>query len=480
MGEGPDSVVGASSRSAPRSSRGTTLWSRRSILTGLAAATTMACTGQRGPGSTTTTIPRVAAGPATALPPLADWRVTRWAADPWSRGAYSYLAPGTSPVTRRSLAHPVDDRLFFAGEATDPDHPGTVHGALASGQRAAGEVVASRRSGPTVVVGAGVAGLGAAQALTAVGHDVVVVEARDRVGGRVWSVDVGDAVIDLGGSWLHGLRDNPVADLATSLGIDLVPTDYDNALLFDADGSPLPWPRLDHLYDLVADLLGSSRSSGSMAAAVAEVRSGVTGDDRRYLEYVLASEVDHWFAAGPEALAFTGVHEGSWSRGGDAVPATSYRPIVDHLADGLDIRMGHPVSVVRSEADGVRVVTDGGEFVGATVVVTVPLGVLQAGTIRFEPELPRAKVAAIDSLGMGVMDKVVLRFEEAFWDPDVDLVAYTADRSGYFVEWYNAVPWTGRPILVGFNAGRPAAEIESWSDDETLDAALDVLRRIRW
>lgn len=243
MGEGPDSVVGASSRPAPRSSRGTTLWSRRSILTGLAAAT-MACTGQRGPGSTTTTIPRV--------------------------------------------------------------------------------------------------------------------------------------------------------------------------------------------------------------------------------------------AAGPEALAFTGVHEGSWSRGGDAVPATSYRPIVDHLADGLDIRMGHPVSVVRSEADGVRVVTDGGEIVGATVVVTVPLGVLQAGTIRFEPELPRAKVAAIDSLGMGVMDKVVLRFDEAFWDPDVDLVAYTADRSGYFVEWYNAVPWTGRPILVGFNAGRPAAEIESWSDDETLDAALDVLRRIRW
>ena len=89
-----------------------------------------------------------------------------------------------------------------------------------------------------------------------------------------------------------------------------------------------------------------------------------------------------------------------------------------------------------------------------------------------------ANVAAIDSLGMGVMDKVVLRFDEAFWDPDVDLVAYTADRSGYFVEWYNAVPWTGAPILVGFNAGRTAQELSGWSDDEILESALGTLDRM--
>jgi monoamine oxidase len=114
------------------------------------------------------------------------------------------------------------------------------------------------------------------------------------------------------------------------------------------------------------------------------------------------------------------------------------------------------------------------------VVVTVPLGVLQAGTIRFEPVLPPVKSTAIQTLGMGTMNKVVLHFEESFWDPDVDLIAYASAEPGQFIEWYNAIPWTGHPILVGFNAGRPAVEIESWSDEQILTASLDVLGRLHW
>jgi len=217
-----------------------------------------------------------------------------------------------------------------------------------------------------------------------------------------------------------------------------------------------------------------------MATAVDELRRQVEVEDRRHLEYVLASEIDHWFAAGPEDLAFSGVHEGGWSRGGDAIPATSYRPIIEHLAAGLDIRLGHPVSeVVRTES-GIRVTTEEAEFRGGAVVITVPLGVLQAGTIRFDPALPTVKSTAIQTLGMGTMDKVVLHFEEPFWDPDVDLIAYASSEPGRFIEWYNAIPWTGHPILVGFNAGRPAVEVGSWSDDRILTASLDVLGRLRW
>jgi len=81
---------------------------------------------------------------------------------------------------------------------------------------------------------------------------------------------------------------------------------------------------------------------------------------------------------------------------------------------------------------------------------------------------------------MGTMDKVVLHFEEPFWDPDVDLIAYASSEPGRFIEWYNAIPWTGHPILVGFNAGRPAVEVGSWSDERILTASLDVLGRLRW
>ncbi|MDE0834571.1 MAG: FAD-dependent oxidoreductase [Acidimicrobiales bacterium] len=442
-------------------------------LSSLALAATLGC-GRGG----RTTVPPLPTTPR--LPAVLDHRITRWGQDPWARGSYSYLGPGASSATRRMLALPIDGHLFFAGEATDTEHPATVHGALASGQRAAAEIQAADKPGPIVVIGAGVAGLGAARDLTAFGREVVVVESRQRIGGRVWSDTVGGAPVDLGGSWLHGLRDNPLADLAASLDIDLVRTDYEDAALFDADGRPVEWAHLDHLYNLVEDMLSSSRSTKSMAAAVGEVRSRVEEEDRRRLEYVLASEIDHWFAAGPEDLAFSGVHEGGWSRGGDAVPVTSYRPIIEHLAAGLDIRLSHPVSeVVRTEG-GVRVTTEETEFHAGAVVVTVPLGVLQAGTIRFDPALPTVKATAIQTLGMGTMDKVVLHFEESFWDPDVDLISYASAEPGQFIEWYNAIPWTGHPILVGFNAGRPAIEIESWSDERILTTSLGVLGRLHW
>ena len=450
---------------------------RRDFLAGLtASALGLAACGSSAP----TGMASGATSVRSALPDLVDWRITRWRADPWARGAYSYLAPGTSSTTRRTLAQPVDARIFFAGEATDLDHPATVHGALASGLRAAAEVLATAPPGPVGVVGAGVAGLGAARDLVAAGRPVVVLEARDRIGGRVWSVDMGDAVVDLGGSWLHGLRDNPLTRITESLGIELVPTDYEDALLFDSNGTPVPWVRLGDQYEAVEELLDGSRSTRSMAPAVEQLRSNFSGDNRRFLEYVLASEIDHWFAAGPEDLAFAGVHEGSWSRGGDAVPRTSYRPIIDWLATDLDVRSEQPVRKIQLSPQGVTVTSDQDEHRGGAVVVTVPLGVLQAGTIQFQPSLPTPKSAAINSLGMGVMDKVVLCFDEAFWDSEVDLFSHASDPPGHFIEWYNAVPWTGRPVLVGFNAGRPADEIETWSDDETLATALDVLGRIRW
>ncbi len=461
---------------------------RRDFLVGLAAAAGAAACGSASPsGSATPTSVASPAGASAALTgasfphgQLVDWRITRWRADPWALGSYSFLAPGASSSTRRTLARPVGDRLFFAGEATDGDHPATVHGALASGRRAAAEVATTAPAGPVVVVGAGVAGLGAARDLVAAGRPVVVVEARDRIGGRVWSVDVGDAVLDLGGSWLHGLRDNPITGIAESLGIDLVRTDYDDALLFDADGSPLSWSRLDDQYEAVDELLGSSASTSSMADDVAELRRRFSGDGLRYLEYVLASEVEHWYAASADDMSFATTRDGGPSRGGDAIPRTSYRPIVDWLADGLDVRLGEPVEAIRTSDAGVAVATALGEHRAAAAVVTLPLGVLKAGAVEFDPVLPGPKRAAVEGLGMGVMDKVVLRFDEAFWPATTDLFSYASEPPGRYVEWYNAVPWTDRPILVGFNAGRPADEIEAWSDEETLDLALGTLGRIRW
>ena len=107
---------------------------------------------------------------------------TNWSSDPWTYGSYSYLAKGSDQSDRHRLAEPVDDRLFFAGEAVHPTRNSTVHAAFESGLIAADQVRRSLDHGRVVVIGAGVAGLSTAQQLSEDGFDVVVLEARDRVG----------------------------------------------------------------------------------------------------------------------------------------------------------------------------------------------------------------------------------------------------------------------------------------------------------
>ena len=112
------------------------------------------------------------------------------------------------------------------------------------------------------------------------------------------------------------------------------------------------------------------------------------------------------------------------------------------------------------------------------VLVTVPLGVLKAGVITFEPELPGDKLAAISRLGMGVLDRVILEFDEVFWDEDVDLIGYVGDEPGLFIEWDNWARVAGKPIIVGFNAGSVAERIEAMPDNEIIALAVQVLTNI--
>ncbi len=99
-----------------------------------------------------------------------------------------------------------------------------------------------------------------------------------------------------------------------------------------------------------------------------------------------------------------------------------YGPVVDDLARGLDIRRGAVVTRVDHGPRSARVDLRGGGSVDASAVVcTVPLGVLQAGRPLFDPVLPAAHRRAIARLGMGRLEKVVLRFPRRFW-PDVDWI----------------------------------------------------------
>ncbi|OZB86314.1 FAD-dependent oxidoreductase, partial [Microbacterium sp. 13-71-7] len=169
--------------------------SRRTLLVGAGAGAVAvllaACTPEPQPTKTPTTAPPSPTPTVTpgAAPQPTAWMRSTWSTDAYSRGAMSYLPAGATPQLRKDLAVPISARVFLAGEATDPDHPGTVPGAIDSGQRAAAQLIAASASGERIaVVGAGAAGAAAARALADAGRTVTVLEARERTGGRIRSV----------------------------------------------------------------------------------------------------------------------------------------------------------------------------------------------------------------------------------------------------------------------------------------------------
>jgi hypothetical protein len=86
--------------------------------------------------------------------------------------------------------------------------------------------------------------------------------------------------------------------------------------------------------------------------------------------------------------------------------------------------------------------------------------------IEFSPPLSGERREAVDRLGMGLLDKMYLKFDEIFWETDVDVLGYIGPERGHFAEWLNIAKYTGEPILLGFNASSAAEELETMTDEQ--------------
>jgi polyamine oxidase len=128
--------------------------------------------------------------------------------------------------------------------------------------------------------------------------------------------------------------------------------------------------------------------------------------------------------------------------------------------------------------NGVKVTTENGKtFVADAAIIAVPLGVLKANVIKFEPKLPDWKEAAIADIGVGVENKIILHFNNVFW-PNVEFLGVVAETSygcSYFLNLHKAA---GHPVLVYMPAGRLAKDIEKMSDEAAANFAFTQLKKI--
>lgn len=314
-----------------------------------------------------------------------------------------------------------------------------------------------------MVIGAGVAGLQAARILHQAGLEVAVLEARDRIGGRVHTLRLAGwpFPVEAGAEFVHG---RPPALLPLARGAREVHGRHYQTGLRPAD--QLWGTVMDKIAVLPHARDRSMREAADSARLGPEEREMVAAftegfEAARFADASVQAIVQQTRAAGR-------IHAERIARlphGYDRVPRT--------LARGLRVELNSEVRLLRWRRGRVEAQCDSRSYEAERAVITLPLGVLQARAVRFDPPLPRWKQAAIDALAMGPVIKIVLLFDEPHWPDDL---LFLHARGAPVPAFWRPLPWRG-PALVGWAGGRNATRLRG--KDAVAEAVRSLSRALQ-
>ncbi len=330
-----------------------------------------------------------------------------------------------------------------------------------------------------LIIGAGVAGLAAASDLVSAGATVTILEARDRIGGRIFTQPTVNFPVELGAEFIHG-RAREVLDLAAEAGIELIEVEGEFRRRSNSR-----WLNAGELMGDVNELFDAMPASGpdcSFADYLKKARA-----EKQVKEQAWAY-VEGFHAADPRRV---GVH---WIRRctkaeeeihGDRtfrVPH-GYSAIVEALArelkpPGCSLVTSAPVIEISWSAGNVVARTSANEFTAPRAIVTLPLGVLKVGGVEFKPLL-RDKTEVIKNLEMGPVLRVVLLFRERFWEQWEDFrdLSFLFTDDPQFPTWWTSNPLP-RPMLTGWAAGHYAKALSGRRSAQIVEIAVQALERI--
>ncbi|ANY20205.1 Putrescine oxidase [Tsuneonella dongtanensis] len=346
-----------------------------------------------------------------------------------------------------------------------------------------------------LVIGAGLSGLAAARALTDRGQDVTILEARDRVGGRTHVVDG----FDVGAGWIHGTEGNPITNLVRRLGFTPYFTGGDSSCTGGWDGLAIAGcgrqekdrllfagdRALDRTFAAVHGAEGDPSLAEALESAIAELSLAEPDAEAARWHMRMLSRDD--LAEDPDRVSARFWDEGYELYGyGDSTLLEGIGSIAPRLAEGLQVEFGKTVDRVSVGPDAVAVrCTDGTVYEAEQVIVTLPLGVLKAGTVTFAPPLPAERQEAIDRLGVGCLAKIALRYPAVAWPRQQYVFALPPNRGRGAAMAINRASIDGTPeviLLAGGDLGRaleemPEAEAEAWAHAEFSEMIGSALPR---
>lgn len=336
-----------------------------------------------------------------------------------------------------------------------------------------------------IIIGAGAAGLAAGRTLHEDGFAVTLLEARERIGGRAWtSYDLAPYPIELGAELIHGAS-VMTWDLLKRYGLDARPLFPDESVFVKLNGVMQPYEDLieEDWEEVIWEAAEAWFEAGKPDASLREVldAAGVLTDHNAELARLVNNIFAEDYGADLDKLGAAAFIEATFeddgTEDGDFGLRDGYTQLMARLADGLDIRLNTPVKQIRYSPEGVHITTvDDTEFEAKYAIVTLPLGVLKAGDVVFDPPLPAEKQDAINNIGAGKINKLILTFKEAFWPEDMSAVFTALDSQ----MWWR--PGWGRqgerPILTAYAGGSAGAVHSTMSEDQMVQYSLKHLAQV--
>ncbi|KAJ5960478.1 uncharacterized protein N7479_007628 [Penicillium vulpinum] len=311
------------------------------------------------------------------------------------------------------------------------------------------------------IIGAGISGLRCADILIQSGARVTILEARDRIGGRVHQSTVGDHVVDLGPNWIHGAGENPIMTIAEETKTVMYDPEGGGHISYSRDGHPINDEVSAKVQDFVWTTIGEAfKYSNHHGKSIPVERSLFDFFCDRVQETNFSDEEKQhcldacrlWGAyvgdqVDKQSLRFFRLEE--CVDGSNFVVASTYKRILEHVAKiavaKADIRLNEPVKSINApprnnqspiQQHTVTVTTaTGTSYDFDEVVITCPLGWLKQNTSAFTPALPPRLEQAINNISYGRLEKVYVTFPRAFWHTNNTSTLITATPNTVFAQF---------------------------------------------
>ena len=302
-----------------------------------------------------------------------------------------------------------------------------------------------------IVLGAGISGLVAASTLVQQGAKVIILEAKNYIGGRIKTDQSLGACFEYGAGWIHGpSKENPIRNLADRSDSSLFVTDDDSTELLNLSGEDIDegiWDDIEEIWEEIMHETIGSDTEGSILDAIVEYDPNIWKDPN--IRWVFSAHTEFDYGGPVQEISAGLINQMKGFSTADVIFKNGYEKIINLVANNLQIQTN---SIVKS------------------VNYSTPENI--------NPILPKYLQDSIEKVGFGTITKLALKFKDQFWESDVQYYYTVAKETGRWPVWLNYRTFSKVKILMGLCMGDYAKKADLMSNEELIEDGLEVLKNV--